>query len=106
VNGGGNRGRVSLFSRMESLLLSRRALASPTICRFIPALPDPGPGVSVRVDTLAQEVGDPVPEQPCKINFSPSFHPNPMSLKVLRPISPTQSVKSQIMRRNFDPGSI
>src|SRR5208283_517671 len=29
-----------LEARMESLLPSCRALASPTICRFIPALPD------------------------------------------------------------------
>src|ERR1700733_4166360 len=35
------RSQTRLEARMESLLLFRRALASPTMCRFIPALSVP-----------------------------------------------------------------
>jgi hypothetical protein len=35
------RSQARLEARMESLLLFRRALSSPTICRFIPALSVP-----------------------------------------------------------------
>ena len=41
---------VRLEARMESLLLSCRALSSPTMCRFIPALPVPSmPERAIRV---------------------------------------------------------
>ena len=45
--------RARLEVRMESLLLSRRALSSPTICRFIPAHSVPGapPALPRRVYT-------------------------------------------------------